>query len=203
MGTTILVCNQKGGTGKTMVSVHLAAWAAAKGLHTVAIDADPQGSLADWQERSKRAGLAFPDVLLLRPSLLKRDWAELTKRYQAIVIDTPPTASHLVEEFAPKVSTVVVPLLPSGLELHVLQTMLPTLPKDRIHLVLNRCDATRPTRSARAVREALEALSLPLSVVRDYVAFRDAASFGGTVLSRYPGGPAADDIRELGQKVWS
>jgi len=200
MGTTILVCNQKGGTGKTMVSVHLAAWAAAKGMRAVAIDADPQGSLANWHERSKLAGLEFPDVLLLRPSLLRRDWAELTKRYEAIVIDTPPTASHLVEEFAPKVSTVVVPLLPSGLELHVLQAMLPLLPRDRLHLVLNRWDTTR---TAREVREAVEALELPMSVVRDYVAFRDAALYGGTVLSRYPHGNPAEDIRNLGTKVWS
>jgi cellulose biosynthesis protein BcsQ len=132
--------------------------------------------------------------------LLRRDWEELTKRYEAIVIDTPPTASHLVEEFAPKVSTVVVPLLPSGLELDVLQTMLPLLPKDRLHLVLNRSDATRV---ARDTREALEGLKLPLTVVRDLVAFRDAVSYGGTVLSRYPHGPAAEDIRTLGQKVWS
>jgi hypothetical protein len=42
-----------------------------------------------------------------------------------------------------------------------------------------------------------------MSIVRDYVAFRDASLAGGTVLSRCPMTNAADDVRLLGREVWS
>lgn len=199
--TTVLVCNHKGGVGKTMLSVHLAAYAANHEPRTLAIDTDPQGTLADWHVRSKQAGQPFPDVRLMRAAHLREEWADLRKRYAAIVIDTPPSmSSAMVQEFAPKVDLVVVPVTPSGLDLHALATTMAFAPAGRVRLVLNRWDQGL---GARDVRRELEALDRPISVVRDYVAFRDASLRGGTVISRYPHGNAAYDVRKLGQDVWS
>lgn len=42
---TIVIASQKGGTGKTTTCAAVAHWTAARGLRTVALDLDPQGSL--------------------------------------------------------------------------------------------------------------------------------------------------------------
>src|SRR5215207_4843414 len=54
----LTVCNLKGGTGKTMSSVYLAAGLSRRG-RTLAVDADPQGSLLSWSEEAAAAGTEF------------------------------------------------------------------------------------------------------------------------------------------------
>jgi Mrp family chromosome partitioning ATPase len=58
---TIVIANQKGGSGKSTITVHLAAAAEAAGNGPVVIsDTDPQGTAADWFNQRKKAGIETP-----------------------------------------------------------------------------------------------------------------------------------------------
>ncbi len=69
---TIVIANQKGGSGKSTITVHLAAAAEAAGDGPIVIsDTDPQGTAADWFNQRKRAGIETPRYSALSLSDLK------------------------------------------------------------------------------------------------------------------------------------
>ena len=58
---TIVIANQKGGSGKSTSTVHLAVAAEQAGDGPVVIsDTDPQGSTGDWFNQRKKAGIETP-----------------------------------------------------------------------------------------------------------------------------------------------
>lgn len=48
MGVIISLANQKGGVGKTTLTVHLASYLARRGRSVLVVDADPQGNASSW-----------------------------------------------------------------------------------------------------------------------------------------------------------
>ena len=67
----IAVTSQKGGTGKTTLSGHLAVEAELKGMGPVAlIDTDPQGSLAAWWNVREKKRLPLHRLMCNSPAAM-------------------------------------------------------------------------------------------------------------------------------------
>jgi chromosome partitioning protein len=123
---TVLVASSKGGVGKTTIATHLAAQSALSGQHTVLVDADPQGSSTRWAER--RAGLESA-VLPLDGS--RRNWQKsVPDGTQRVVIDARAgaMADHL-EGFLEQADALIVPVLPSSLDIDATVPFLNSLSK--------------------------------------------------------------------------
>ena len=89
---TISVIAQKGGAGKTTISLALACAAAAEGLSAVVVDLDPQGSAASWGDRRESHA---PTVVPAQAPRLARILAAAAGEGVALaVVDTAPRAEQ-------------------------------------------------------------------------------------------------------------
>ncbi len=73
----VAVSNQKGGVGKTTLTVHLAAYLAERGLQIVVVDADPQANATGWLLQEPSEESAMWEVLIARrpvEEVLKPAW---------------------------------------------------------------------------------------------------------------------------------
>ncbi|HEY0178120.1 MAG TPA: ParA family protein [Dokdonella sp.] len=120
----ILVASSKGGAGKTTLATNLAAYYAVDGRNTVLVDADRQASSLRWSE--KRA--SHPDAVLGLPGL-RKDWdRHVPADAQCVVVDTPAGIRAIeVGDFLDRVDAVVVPVLPSAIDLEATEPFLAEL----------------------------------------------------------------------------
>ncbi len=117
----VLVASSKGGAGKSTLATNLAAYYAVDGKNTVLVDADRQGSSLRWSE--KRA--LHANAVLGVPGL-RRDWEKhVPADTQRVIIDTPAgVRANEVAEYLDTVDAVVVPVLPSAIDLEATEPFL-------------------------------------------------------------------------------
>ena len=193
----LVLASQKGGTGKTTLSGHLAVEAQNAGVGPVAlIDTDPQGSLSHWWNARKAPEPLFVKV---RQFELGEALEHLTRSgVKLAVIDTPPAITESISYVIGHADLVILPTRPSP---HDLRAVGPTVDiagrqGKPVLFVVNAA-----TQRARITGEAAVALSQHGTVAPVMINHRVdlAASMvdGRTVGEVTPGSASAKEIREL------
>jgi chromosome partitioning protein len=120
-----MVLNAKGGCGKSTLATNIAAYFANQGASVALADFDPQRSSLDWldrrpEERPKIAGVAgFEDGLRRAP-----------RNADFVVIDAPArTHAKELTDLVRHAETIVVPVLPSTIDMQATTTFLEELRK--------------------------------------------------------------------------
>src|SRR5690606_1166359 len=108
----IAFASQKGGSGKTTLSGHIAVQAELSGARPVVIlDTDPQGSLSEcWNERQAHSPAFAPTTI----SRLMADLDALQARgFKLAIIDTPPAITLAIQSVIAVSEMIIVPTRPS------------------------------------------------------------------------------------------
>lgn len=119
---TLAVVNLKGGTGKTTSSAYTAHVLHEVGHRVLVVDSDPQGSALTWHESAE---WPFP-VVGLPSGKLHREIAGVTgDRFDAVVVDTPPSEHHsgIVVSALRAATHVIVPMAPTPAEYERLRAL--------------------------------------------------------------------------------
>ena len=98
LSKVITIAQQKGGTGKTTLAVHLAlAFIKYHNLKIAIIDTDPQGSLGKWFMIREEKKLSKDNLTFKTASLWGAQYESkaLKKDHDIVIIDTPPKIDEI------------------------------------------------------------------------------------------------------------
>ena len=206
--TVFSITNQKGGTGKTTLTMNFAAGLSHRG-RTLVIDADPQRSASQWTASADRSK-PFPVSVIAVAGNLEQEVERFRRDYQYIVIDCPPSLESDIVELAMFASDIMlIPVLPSPVDLWASVRLADLVEQVRrrkrdltAYIVVNQLEPRNAL--SRAMKEALTEFEIPAleSSVRRRAIYRNAAIGGSSVFCvGKQGQPAAEEIDAIIDEV--
>ncbi len=185
---TVLVANRKGGCGKTMIAITLAAALAGQGRAVGLADADRQKSALRWLRTRPESAAPIRAIDWTKPDTV----GDAPKKLDWLVIDAPGAlGGSRAEGLIAEAEAVITPVLPSAFDADSTRRFLKEIEEIKrvrkgkvpVRLVANR---------VRAHGRAVERLSAffeelghpPLAWIADRAAYADLADQGLSVFDR-------------------
>jgi chromosome partitioning protein len=193
---TIAVISQKGGAGKTTLSVHLAVAAQLAGFRTAVVDLDPQATARKWGDKRQAEPEVVGDHAERLPQLIE---AAKANGADLLVIDTAPNADRASLAAARAADLILIPCRPAAFDLEAIEATrdLAAIAKKPAWVVLNAAPVRSAiTEEAKAGLEGQGAQVAPQAVFQR-VAYSHSVIDGRTAMEFEPGGKAAAELKEL------
>ena len=193
----LAMASQKGGSGKTTLSGHVAVQAQLAGQGPVVlIDIDPQGSLSDWWNEREAEMPAFAQTTVAR---LAADLEVLRAQgFKLAVIDTPPAITMAIQSVIAVAELIVIPTRPSPHDLRAVGATVDLCDRSGKPLIFV---VNAATPKARITTEASLALSqhgtVAPVIVHQRTDFAASMIDGRTVMETEPGGKSSAEITAL------
>jgi chromosome partitioning protein len=197
----IVLASQKGGSGKTTLTGHLAVEAGRAGHGPVAlVDTDPQGSLNGWWQQREDP---LPSLIQSNSELIEEDLLKLRDQgHRLVVIDTPPAATSAISEIVRIADLVVVPCRPSPHDLRAVGATVDIVERWNKPLIFV---VNSGTRRARITSEAAVALSqhgtVAPTTLHHRVDFAASMIDGRTVMETAPESASAKEVVAVWQYI--
>lgn len=209
----VTIFNQKGGVGKTTLSVNLSYEAELRGLTTLLINIDPQGSAVSWIANAPDDN-PFPAAVIDLSALGTKVRSEIEKHfnnYDLIVIDCPPNKEQKTAQAALMVSDVVViPVDPTPMSLVASDQALQLIDEVKVYndelqtlIMASKMERTNLAKGVLATLQETEDAITMSSCTTNLVAYAEAF-FYGTGVSAVPGAiKATEEIKAVADEVFS
>lgn len=204
---TVALCGQKGGSGKTTLSVSLAAEWHRRGLRTLLCDLDPQGTSTVWGDVAAELEVDGPAVIGMGDSVRKR-LPGIAAAYDVVVIDCPPRAGKRTVGALMVSDLAILPCGPSPADVWALSEALEVVgqarelrPELEARIVMNAVLASSTL--GAEVREAISDLDVPImsTIIRSRVALARTFASGQGVTVSEPGSIAALEVASFTDEV--
>lgn len=208
----IAAVNQKGGAGKTTLTMQLAGTLARRGLKVLVVDADPQGTATRWAASApdNMPFLAAVVGLSVYGSKVHQEVVKFINDYDTIFVDCPPAVDSPAPQSALLIADLaLVPIIPSPLDLWSsvgIRQMIENI--GNIHeglqarIVINELEPR--TSLSKDVLKVLQEFGIPLTktALHHRTVYRQSAVFGGTVHAfGNKAVPAIEEMEKLTDEV--
>ena len=206
MGKVISLTNQKGGSGKTTLSANLAVLWSNSGYKVAVIDADAQNSLTYWLEARKKY-YGEDDIGITSYNFdvrnLKEEIKQIKRKYNFIIIDSPPSITFDTIQIIKASDRVFVPVQPSPLDLMATVPFLNLVKQEKKNpiIFLNRVMPRARLTDAMILRLRYAGAKIARSRISSKVLFAETFSVGRGVIDISVTSDAAKEIINAGNEI--
>ena len=208
LSKVITIAQQKGGTGKTTLSVHLAlAFIKYHNLKVAVIDTDPQGSLGKWfmirtEKKVSNEGLTFKTASLwgaqYESKTLKQD-------HDIVIIDTPPKIESDARPAIEAADLVLIPMSASHVDFWATGAIVDIAKKadKKILIQINR--SNQRSKLINKTNSFIKSLNLSSTktIIGNRQIYTSSMGEGKTAVEKQKKGNAVDEIKKLSEQILS
>lgn len=200
---SISILNQKGGVGKTTLSVNLASALSLADHSAILIDADPQGSSLDWAAARGDRKQLFPVVGCPKPTIHKII-TDISAEKEFVIIDGAPRVTDLARSCIMASDLILIPVQPSPYDIWASEEIIELIKEATVYkpslkaaFVVNR--RIPKTAIGRDVVNALKSFDIPVfeTVLAQRVIFAESAAIGLSVIEQDPKSIATKEVKAL------
>ncbi len=206
LSKVITISQQKGGSGKTTIAVHLAlAFIKYHNLKVAVIDTDPQGSLGKWfmirtEKKVSNENLTFKTASLWGAQYESKT---LKKDHDIVIIDTPPKIESDARPSIESADLVLIPVAASHVDFWATGAIVEIAKKANKKILIQ---INRSSQRSKLITKTNEFIkSLDLSATKTIIGNRQifAASMGEgkTAVEKQKKSSAIEEIKQLSEQI--
>ena len=206
LSKVITIAQQKGGTGKTTIAVHLALAFIKYHNHKVAIiDTDPQGSLGKWfmirsEKNSLNKNLTFKTASLwgaqYESKMLKHD-------HDIVIIDTPPKIESDARPAIEAADLVLIPVAPSPVDFWATEAIIEIAKKAKRKVLIQINRANHRSKLISKTHEYIKSINVKSTdtLIGHRQIFGTSMGEGKTVVEKQRKSKAVEEIKSISNQI--
>ena len=206
LSKVITIAQQKGGTGKTTLAVHLALAFIKYHNHKVAIiDTDPQGSLGKWfmirsEKNSLNKNLTFKTASLwgaqYESKMLKQD-------HDIVIIDTPPKIESDARPAIEAADLVLIPVAPSPVDFWATEAIIEIAKKAKRKVLIQINRANHRSKLISKTHEYIKSINVKSTdtLIGHRQIFVTSMGEGKTVVEKQRKSKAVEEIKSISNQI--
>jgi len=206
LSKVITIAQQKGGTGKTTLAVHLAlAFIKYHNLKIVIIDTDPQGSLGKWYVVRSKKKLSNDNLTFKTASLWGAQYESkaLKKDHDIVIIDTPPKIESDARPSIEAADLVLIPMTPSHVDFWATEAIVEIAKKANKKILIQINRANERSKLVKKTYEYINSINVKSTntLIGHRQIYASSMGEGKTAIEKQRKSNAVEEIKKLSEQI--
>ena len=206
LSKVITISQQKGGTGKTTLAVHLAlAFIKYHNLKVAIIDTDPQGSLGKWFVIRSEKKVSNDNLTFKTASLWGAQYESKTlkKDNDIVIIDTPPKIESDARPSIEASDLVIIPMTPSHVDFWATEAIIEIAKKAKKKILIQINRANRRSKLISKTNEYINSINVSATktIIGHRQIYASSMGEGKTAVEKQKKSKAVEEIKNLSNQI--
>ena len=206
LSKVITIAQQKGGTGKTTLAVHLAlAFIKYHNLKLAIIDTDPQGSLGQWFVIRSEKKLSNGNLTFKTASLWGAQYESkaLKNDHDLVIIDTPPKIESDARPSIEAADLVLIPMSASHVDFWATGAIVDIAKKANKKILIQINRANQRSKLISKTNDFIKSLNLlsTKTIIGHRQIYAASMGEGKTAVEKQKTSKAVEEIKKLSEQI--